>query len=276
MSRVATAWAALCLSACSADRIAERGREALDDHDLASAEAQFRRALGKEPVHAGALAGLGWTYLLAGERPAARDAFARCREVAPQEAECLRGYASIAMAEGQVDGARRYLDQARSLAPDDPHVESSAALLQMVAGDTDGAAERFQRLVDRLPDDGEYRLGLGEARLRQRRTTEAMNHARAGATADNTPRRSVALLWELYARAAVQATDGLQDSERCDEALPAVQQWLSAADDALDQAQSAGVGLPNLPATRRLVARRRSMVEDNCPTVAPVLPPGEG
>lgn len=103
--------ALLALSACSADRVAERARDALDDHDLVTAEADFRRALGKNPVHPGALAGLGWTYLLAGERPAARDAFARCREVAPLEPECLRGYASIAMAEGQVDGARRHLDQ---------------------------------------------------------------------------------------------------------------------------------------------------------------------
>lgn len=263
------------LVACSADRVAERGRVALAAHELADAETWFRRALAKDAGHAGALAGLGWTYNLAGQRAAALDAFRRCNELAPEAVECLRGLASLEMAAGRYDGARRRLDEARALDPDDPGVESSTALLLMVTGDIDGAAARYERLVARRPDAGEYRLGLAEARLRQQRPDEAMQIAREGAGLGGTPVRYVALLWQLYARAAVQASAGLEDPERCEETAPPIRAWLAAADDALDQAAATGVPLPDLPATRRLVARRRAILRDACPEAPTPLLPAE-
>lgn len=261
--------------ACSAERVAERGRDALDAHDLVEAETWFRRALAKDPQHPGALAGLGWTYNLAGQRAAALDAFRRCNEVEPEAVECLRGLASLEMAAGRYDAARRRLDEARALEPDDAGVESSAALLLMVTGDVDGAADRYERLLARRPDTGEYRLGLGEARLRQRRPDEAMKLAREGAALPATPVRYVALLWQLYARAAVQASAGLEDPKRCAETAPPIRAWLLAADDALDQAAGTGVTLPDLPATRRLVQRRRDILDDVCPEASPPLLPSE-
>ncbi len=68
----------ILLSACSADHHAEEGEAALAAHDLATAEQSFRTALDRDPRHVGALAGLGWTYHLAGQRSAARSAFSRC------------------------------------------------------------------------------------------------------------------------------------------------------------------------------------------------------
>lgn len=265
----------LLLVACSADRVAEKGRAALDAHELAEAETWFRRALAKDDQHAGALAGLGWTYNLAGQRAAALDAFRRCHDVAPGAVECLRGLASLEMAAGRYDGARRRIDEARALDPDDPGVESSAALLLMVTGDIEAAALRYERLVARKPETGEYRLGLAEARLRQRRPDEAMRIAQVGAALPGTPVRYVALLWQLYARAAVQASAGLEDPARCTETAPPIRAWLKAADDALDQAEATGVTLPDLPATRRLVERRRGILGDACPEAAPPLLPSE-
>jgi Flp pilus assembly protein TadD len=263
------------LVACSADSVAEKGRVALEAHELAEAETWFRRALAKDAQHPGALAGLGWTYNLAGQRAAALDAFRRCNDVAPEDVECLRGLASLEMAAGRYDAARRRLDEARALDPDDPGVESSAALLLMVTGDVDAAAMRYERLVARRPDTGEYRLGLAEARLRQRRPDEAMRLAQEGAALPDTPVRYVALLWQLYARAAVQASAGLEDPTRCAETAPPIRAWLTAADGALDQAAATGVTLPDLPATRRLVERRRGILGEACPEAPPPLLPSE-
>jgi tetratricopeptide (TPR) repeat protein len=262
-------WAGL--AGCSADHLAGRGREALDAHDLPGAERWFRRALAKDAGNVDALAGLGWTYNLAGQKAAAKDAFDRCVEVAPAAAECLRGAASISMGQGRYDDARRTLERARAAAPDDPGVESSFALLALVTGDIDGAAERFERLVARLPEAGEHRLGLAEARLRQGRAAEAMDEARAGATLAGTPRRHVAQLWQVYARAAVRAAAGPDDPARCAADAPRIREWLAAADQALDAAEVTGVPVPELPATRRMVDRRASMLDETCPPPAPPL-----
>ncbi len=161
------AWAALWLLACSADHLVERGHSALDRHDLPEAERSFRRALSREPRNPAALAGLGWTYQVAGQKTAAFGAFDQCAKVAPESAECLRGLASIAMGGGDAARARELLTRAEGLAPDDPKVQSSLALFDVATGDLDAGLARYQRLVDRLPQDGEYRLGLAEAQLRK-------------------------------------------------------------------------------------------------------------
>ena len=168
---------ALLLVVCSSQRDVDAGDAALRAHDLPKAEAAYRRALTKTPDLAEALAGLGWTYNLVGQRSAARDAFERCREVAAEHVNCLRGLASLEMGGGRYDAASRLLSRARALQPDDAGVESSTALLALVTGDLATAHERYERLVSRLPDEGEYRLGLGEVLLRRREAKAAMEEA---------------------------------------------------------------------------------------------------
>ena len=88
----------LCLVVlgCSAEHHADKGKAALSIHELAKAEGHYRSALSRDPGHAPALAGLGWTYLLAGEVDGAAGAFGRCQELHPGSTECLRGLASVA------------------------------------------------------------------------------------------------------------------------------------------------------------------------------------
>jgi len=259
---------------CSADRLVDRGQAALDRHDLPGAEEGFRRALSREPRHPGALAGLGWTYHLAGQRSAAFGAFERCVQVAPESAECLRGLASVALAGGEPGRARTLLGEAMALAPDDPKVQASMALMELSTGDIDGGAQRYADLVARLPDEGEYRLGLAEARLRQGRIDDSLAEIEAGLALPDTPVRYRALLLQLQARAVVRASGGREDPENCDETAPPVRAWLDAADAALDAAEATRVALPDLPAVRRLVARRRSIVDQACPQpLPPIVPP---
>ena len=136
--------------ACSADHHAEQGRQHLEAHRLADAEQSFRKGLDRDPDHLEALAGLGWTYHLAGQRNAARSAFARCVDLNAEQPECLRGLGSLALAEGQLAVARDMLGRARAAAPDDPKVLSSLALMELTTGDPSAAESAYADLVARF------------------------------------------------------------------------------------------------------------------------------
>jgi len=256
---------ALWLTACTADHHSGKGQSALDRHDLSNAERHYREALQRDPVHLEALRGLGWTYHLAGQRDAARASFERCIDLSPEDVVCLRGLGSIALAEGDQPRARRLVEQAWRNAPEDPDVTASMALLDLVAGDYDVASERYEGLVRRYPDRGEFCIGLGEVRFRQDRPAETLELAQQGLRDEDMPRRHRARLWLLMARALIKSTAGREDPARCAETAPPIFAWLDEADAALDQAQATGVELPDLPAVRRLVLKRRGLVEDACP-----------
>jgi Flp pilus assembly protein TadD len=257
--------------ACSADHYAEEGEKALESHDLAAAESNFRTALDKEPTHLQAMEGLAWTYYLADQRGAAITAFSRCRELDPQRVGCIRGMASIAMGDGEISRARELLGYALSMAPEDPGVQSSQALLEIRDGDLEQAEERYQSLVNRLPEEAEYQLGLAEVKLRTGESGEALAVLDQALSLADTPVRYRARLHLLRARALVAESAGRVDPENCAETAPPVLSWLDAADAALVQVEGTGLEPPDLPAARRLVLRRRGVVEDKCPPASPAL-----
>ena len=268
-----TLLSALLLSAgCSADRDAAAGQAALEAHQLAEAERQFRSALDREPSHAPALGGLGWTYLLAGQRDAARASFRRCVDVAPTRADCLRGLASVAMADGELSQARSLLGEAKAAAPDDLRVEASLALLSLAQGEVGRAAERYAALVAQAPESADYKLGLAECRLRQGEPLVAIDLVDAALAGLQLEPRPRAMALQLKARALVAATSGREDPADCANSAPPLRAWLEAAAAAADAADAVGVGLPELPAVRRLIARRQGAIDAVCP---PTLPSAE-
>jgi len=256
---------------CSAEHHAEEGDKALENHDLAAAESSFRTALAKEPTNLQAMEGLAWTYYLADQRGAAVTAFSRCRELDPNRVGCIRGLASIAMGDGEMGRARELLGYALSLEPEDAGVQSSQALLEIREGDLEQAEERYQSLVNRLPESAEYQLGLVEVKLRKGESAEALASLDQALELEGTPVRYRARLHLLRARALVAESAGRVDPDQCEATAPAVLIWLDAADAALLRAESTGVEPPDLPAARRLVLRRRGVVEDKCPPDAPAL-----
>jgi len=274
-------WLAIGLGivACSADHHATKGRAALESHQLGEAERLFRKALDRDPSHLDALAGLGWTYHLAGQRNAARSAFARCVDLSMEQAECLRGLGSLALAEGQLAVARDMLARARAVAPDDPKVLSSLALMALTTGDAKKAESAYEELVARFPLDAAYRLGLAEAVLRAGRPQDALTVVEEALAVADSPKRYQAMLWQLQARALIAASGGREDPNDCPGTAPAVREWLDAADAAATQAGLLGVNLPDLPAVRRQILRRRAVLDSACPMAAPtaaeVLAPPE-
>ncbi len=254
------------LPGCSAEHHTRRGEAALAAHQLDEAERRFRRAIERDPEALPALVGLGWTYHIAGERVAARQVFTRCRELAQESPDCMRGLASVSAAEGDLTTARKLLGTALALAPDDAGVRGSLALLELRGGEIEAAAEAYDLLARQHPDRAEYHMGLAEARLRQNRPHEARELIDHALALPQTPLRTRAGLWQLQALVLVKASAGLEDPERCAQTAPAVREWLRAADIALDNAEATGIALPDLPRVRRLVLRRRGVVEDHCPS----------
>jgi tetratricopeptide (TPR) repeat protein len=261
----------LFLLGCSAEHHAEKGDEALELHDLTTAEASYRKALDKDPMHLPALEGLAWTYYLADQRGAAITAFSRCRELDPDRLGCIRGMASIALGEGEVGRARDLLGHALSLSPEDPGVQSSQALLEIRSGDLDQAEERYQSLVRRFPEQAEYLLGLAEVQLRKGQSGQSLESLDQARTLASVPVRYRARLHVLRARVLVAESAGRVDPEKCSDTAPPVLEWLDAADASLAQAESTGVNPPDLPAAKRLILRRRGVVEDKCPPSSPSL-----
>jgi tetratricopeptide (TPR) repeat protein len=246
----------------------EEGRAALDAHDLARAEGAFRTALDRDPENIAALDGLGWTYLLAGQREAAASAFDRCIELAPTSGDCLRGRASVATADDNLPLARSLLLKAQEYDPDNPGVIASLALHDMLAGRLTEAEDRYRLLVTRYPDQAEYRLGLARVLLRLDRVEEGLTIIEEALALSGTPVRYRSMLWVLRAQGLVTRSAGLEDPARCAQTAPAVLSWLDAAEQSLVQAEATGVTSPELGRIRRLVKKRRGVVEEICPAEA--------
>jgi tetratricopeptide (TPR) repeat protein len=260
---------------CSADRAARQGREALDAHRLADAEAAFRRALAAEPDHAVALAGLGWTYQVAGRRDAAGEVFDRCLALHPAAVDCLRGRGSVALSAGNLQEARRRLEEARALAPEDPAVLTSLGVLQSASGELAAAEATWQTLVARHPERAEAHAGLADLRTRQGRWEEALAAIDLGlatAAAEGSAARHRAVLLLLRARVLVAQTADRVDPARCAETAPPVLAWLDEAARASADARSEGVDAAELGQVERLIQRRRAAIAEQCPAGAPAAP----
>ena len=219
----------LLLLACLFKSDLERGQEALDAHDLAAAEQAFRKAALGDPRAAEALEGLGWTYLLAGQRTAAASAFDRCLSFSPEDGDCLRGRASVAMAEDRMPVAWQLLLRAQEAEPESPGVLSSVALYEFLTGESEAAEARYQLLAARYPDQAEYRLGLARVLARQDRHEEALALIEEALDLPATPVRYTSMLWLLQAQVLIDASAGREDARRCAETAPPVLAWLDRA-----------------------------------------------
>ena len=255
----------LILMACSVASRVEKADAELRAGDLAKAEERYRAVLDSSPEQVDALYGLGWVYHLDGDPGRAREYFKRCVRVAPEDLRCIRGLGSVAMSENNPGQARSYYDQALAIDPNDARVLSSLGLLLLSQGDEEGALPHLLRAGQLEPERGEHSYNLGEVYFRMDRYQESLDAIDAGLAKGASEQRFVGLMLELRALVLVRMTSGRVDPLDCGTTAPPVLAWLAAADADLDRAEAIGVDLPNLPAARRQVHRRRSKVTEKCP-----------
>ena len=252
------------LLSCGVSASLREGKSALEAGDLVSAEAAWRAALQADPENAEALAGLGWTYHLAGQEDTARSSFQQCVNLHPDAAPCYRGLGSVALAEGNIAQARKHLNLAMQRAPDDPATRHSLGLLELAAGNPDQALTIFQQLLAGEPDRSEYQEAAAECLLALQRAEEASEVA--GKAVDNArvPRQKVVALM-TRAKALVALTASRVDPSRCAQTAPPIYGVLEEANRNLDLATTLGVPVPGLNEVRRMIQRRKAAVEDQCP-----------
>ena len=155
--------------------------------------------------------------------------------------------------------------KAQEFDPDNPGVIASVALHDMLAGRMTEAEEKYRLLVSRYPEDAEYVLGLARVLLRTDRDEEAIKLIEQALTLTDTPVRYRSMLWVLRAQGLIALSSGIEDAARCTETAPAVLAWLDAAEESLVQAETTGVTSPELARIRRLIKKRRGVVEEVCP-----------
>ncbi len=252
---------ALLLLACAGP--VERGEAALAKDDLFSAEKEFRQALDADPQNSDALYGLGWTFHKAGDRDAARDAFAQFVRLHPELPAGYRGLGSVLAGEGNLAGARDALSKALERAPQDAGANQSLALVDLAEGKAADSLARLDVLAQAGVQTSELSQARAAALVQLGRTQEAMEVAGESiVSADSTIALASARL--TWVEAMLQHSDARRDPDRCGIIVPALDAWYDAADHVLDQVQASGALRAPVVDARREVRRRRGWLEDAC------------
>lgn len=272
------AWFLLaCLGlGCGAERAAEKGRAALEDHQLSEAEQHFRRALSLEPDHAGGLEGLGWTYLVAGEAQAAESVFDRCVRQHPTDSGCLRGRAGLALGQGDLVLARRLLRQAKEAHPDDPGVAHSLALLALGTEEPEEGVRALDQLVARHPEDARYRLSLARAQQLNGDGAAALQTIERALDLPAVPVRVEAMLWLLQSETILAVTRARVDADRCGSGAAAVRTWLEAGEQSAQYSAASRAAPPKTAGVLRAISRRKAALNELCPPSDPSTAPDSG
>lgn len=258
-------WMLIALACGTGPRL-ERADASLRAGDLAAAEKGYRNVLDRAPEDVAALYGLGWVFHQSGDPGRAREYFKRCVRVAPDDYRGHRGLGSVALSEGNFVQAHDHFTAALAAAPDEPRVHTSMGLVYLGSDQVTESLTHFERARELEPERGEYAYNLADALFRLERFDESLDVIEQGMANPIDEVRFRAMLLELRALVRVRMTGGRVDPSDCAGTAPPVLEWLSAADESLDQAAALGADLPNLPAARRRVATRRSNVTQTCPS----------
>lgn len=143
-----------------AEEWAFTGSALITEHDLAGAEAAYRRALALDPQSALAWDGLGLALYDGGRFGEARDAWSRALALNPDYARALYHRALVDERDGSIDAAIRGYRRAEQLNPNDLEITRQLAVALGMAGRSAEARTHMQRVVDLDPVNGEAWLDL--------------------------------------------------------------------------------------------------------------------
>lgn len=123
-----------------AEEAYQAGRLALDERNYGTAVTQFNRALGYDPRHVDAYAGLGVALNFAGRQEQSIIAFRKAVELAPENPGARTNLGLALLKAGEVDEARAEIERARLLSPNDERIKAAHASLPPVVPGRPSAA----------------------------------------------------------------------------------------------------------------------------------------
>lgn len=250
---------------CGAETQARRARKAMERKDWPAAEVSWQKALIQRPDDVQFLYGLGWTYHLSRQELQAKALFDSCVRLAPESHLGYKGLGSVALAEGNLSEAEAQLERALSFSPDDPAILNSLALTRMRGGRLDEALGLFERLSVEHPDLLEPAVGHAEALLRAGRSPEALVILDSILASGDREPHELAILYQTRARVLLDRSTGRVDRDRCTETALPVLVWLDEADADLRRAEETRIDVPEIPAIRRMISRKRTIIGELCP-----------
>jgi len=189
----------------------EEGDRLLRANDLAGAEKAYNRALEKDPHHAPAVYGKGWSLYASGFddlEDTARRLFDRAIDYDPEFFGGYRGRGVLLLEAGNIPAAEDFLRKAYERAPEEPTVVESMGQLYLRAGHLEPARKVFAQAVELAPERGELRRFLADVALAQGNFELALAELEKGRRAPLSGRRGLLLLeeGEVYVHtAAAQA-----------------------------------------------------------------------
>jgi tetratricopeptide (TPR) repeat protein len=149
------------------------GIEALEQGDLATAEARLALALEYHPRFVEALVNLGLTELARGNHDRARALLLRARGINADLPHPHHGLGVLAQRQARPAEAAQHYREALRVDPGFIPARANLGRAYFDAGSLDEAREQFLRLTEVAPDDARGPAGLVETLLRQGRRAEA-------------------------------------------------------------------------------------------------------
>jgi len=223
----------------------EHGFKALQNQDLAAAEAKFQEVLRRSPNDANAIAGMGFVRLNQKRFREALTLFERARTLAPQRADVREGYDNakfwLAMEQGTTarqqnrpDAAIAAYQDALAMHPADTQAMLGIAQAQVDKKNFPEAEAKFQQVLSVSPNNLDALAGLGFIRFDQGKFDEAQNllekgHALAPNRTDVDQGYRNAKFWGLMKQGSTAL-----DQNRPDAAVTAYRQALASNPGAKD------------------------------------------
>jgi len=223
------------------------GFRALQNNDLAAAEAKFQEVLRRSPDDANAIAGLGFVRLHQKRFADALALFERARLLAPQKADVREGYenakfwlameqAATARQQNRPDAAIASYQDALALRPMDTQAFLGIAQAQVDKKNYPDAEAKFRQVLAQSPNNPDALAGLGFISLNQGKFDQAQSllgkvHALAPSRTDVGQGYRNAQFWGVMKKGAMDL-----DQNRVDEAAAAYHEALAVnptANDAL-------------------------------------------
>ncbi|MEQ1438720.1 tetratricopeptide repeat protein [Fontimonas sp. SYSU GA230001] len=134
----------------------------------------YRRVLGLQPDHAGALQGLGLLLLKQGQYEPATKLLTRSVELDPTSWRSLNGLAAIADLKRDYAQARDYYNRAVALQPNSPVLLNNLGYSRYLAGSLSDARSYFEQALRIDPQYGQAWRNLGLVMARQGQLREAV------------------------------------------------------------------------------------------------------